>query len=61
MSMEHDCNEYLICDDLDVENATSISKEMLSKIPKSKGKVIHVTLGKFSIADFNRIFKGDEN
>jgi hypothetical protein len=61
MSMEHDCNKYLICDDIDVENATPVSKEMLSKIPKFRGKVIHGTLGKFSIADFYRIFKGDEN
>lgn len=59
--MERDCDKYLICDDLDVKNSTPISKEMLSKIPKSEGKVIYGTLGKFSIADFSRIFKGDKN
>ena len=41
MSMEHDCDKYLICDDIDVENATPISKETLSKIPKFEGKVIY--------------------
>lgn len=61
MSMEHDCDKYLICDDLDVKKSTPVSKEMLSKIPKSEVKVIYGTLGKFSIADFYRIFKGDEN
>lgn len=55
--MERDCDKYLICDDLDVKNSTPISKEMLSKIPKSEGKVIYGTLGKFSIADYNRFFK----
>nr|DAJ22208.1 MAG TPA: hypothetical protein [Siphoviridae sp. ctnoo6] len=59
--MERDYDKYLICDDLDVKNLTPISKEMLSKIPKFEGKVIYGTLGKFSIADFYRIFKGDEN
>lgn len=61
MNNEYDCNKYLICDEIDVGNATPVSKEMLSKIPKFGGKVIHGTLGKFSIADYNRIFKGDKN
>jgi hypothetical protein len=54
--VERDCNKYLICDDLDVKSSAPISKEMLSKIPKSEGKVIYGTLGKFSIADYNRLF-----
>lgn len=57
MSAERDCDKYIICDDLNVENATPISKEMLSKIPKFEGKVIHRTFGKFSIADYNRFFQ----
>lgn len=55
--MERDCDKYLICDDLDVKNLTPISKEILSKIPKSEGKVIYGTFGKFSIADYNRFFQ----
>lgn len=55
--MERDCDKYLICDDLDVKNSTPISKEMLPKIPKSEGKVIYGTLGKFPIADYNRFFQ----
>lgn len=43
MSAERDCDKYLICDDLNAENTTPISKEMLSKIPKFEGKVIHGT------------------
>nr|DAS89908.1 MAG TPA: hypothetical protein [Caudoviricetes sp.] len=57
MSVERDCDKYLICDDLNVKNSTPISKEMLSKIPKVEGKVIHGTFGKFSIADYNRFFQ----
>lgn len=55
--MERDYDKYLICDDLDVKSSAPISKEMLSKIPKSEGKVIYETLGKFSIADYNRFFQ----
>lgn len=60
MSMEYDYHECLVCDDLNIE-AKPIPKEALKKIPEYKGKVIHGTFGKFSIADFERIFKGELN